>query len=105
MAIKVELSRRVVYRTCEELIQGLDDEWPVELRFPYIGLAKTFVAGNVMDMTRKAMSLVGGQSFRKGAIFERLYRDSAASMFQPLNSDQSCTYIGEYMLAPEELAD
>jgi alkylation response protein AidB-like acyl-CoA dehydrogenase len=105
MASKVELSRRVVYRTCDELINGLDDEWPVELRFPYIGLAKTFVAGNVMDMTRKAMSLVGGQSFRKGAIFERLYRDSAASMFQPLNSDQSCTYIGEYMLAPEELAD
>ncbi|MDX6216676.1 MAG: hypothetical protein QOG99_2260 [Frankiales bacterium] len=105
MAARVELSRRIVYRTCDELIQGLDDEWPVELRFPYIGLAKTFVADNVMHMTRKAMSLVGGQSFRKGAIFERLYRDSAASMFQPLNADQSCTYIGEYMLAPEELAD
>jgi alkylation response protein AidB-like acyl-CoA dehydrogenase len=105
MASRVELSRRVVYRTCQELIEGLDDEWPVELRFPYIGLAKTFVAENVMYMTKKSMSLVGGQSFRKGAIFERLYRDSAASMFQPLNSDQSCTYIGEYMLAPEELAD
>ena len=105
MASRVELSRRVVYRTCEEISQGYDDNWPVELRFPYIGLAKTFVADNVMYMTRKAMSLVGGQSFRKGAIFERLYRDSAASMFQPLNADQSCTYIGEYMLAPEELAD
>lgn len=105
MASRVELSRRVVYRTCQELIDGEDDEWPVELRFPYIGLAKTFVAENVMYMTRKSMSLVGGQSFRRGAIFERLYRDSAASMFQPLNSDQSCTYIGEYFLAPEELAD
>jgi alkylation response protein AidB-like acyl-CoA dehydrogenase len=105
MASRVELSRRVVYRTCQELIDGEDDEWPVELRFPYIGLAKTFVAENVMYMTRKSMSLVGGQSFRKGAIFERLYRDSAASMFQPLNSDQSCTYIGEFFLAPEELAD
>lgn len=105
MASRVELSRRVVYRTCQELIDGEDDEWPVELRFPYIGLAKTFVAESVMYMTRKSMSLVGGQSFRRGAIFERLYRDSAASMFQPLNSDQSCTYIGEYFLAPEELAD
>jgi alkylation response protein AidB-like acyl-CoA dehydrogenase len=105
MASRVELSRRVVYQTCQELIDGKDDEWPLELRFPYIGLAKTFVADNVMNMTRHAMSMVGGQSFRKGAIFERLYRDSAASMFQPLNADQSRTYIGEYLLAPEELAD
>ena len=78
---------------------------PLELRFPYIGLAKTFVAENVMHMTRHAMSMVGGSSFRKGAIFERLYRDSAASMFQPLNSDQSRTYIGEYLLQPEQLND
>jgi hypothetical protein len=26
-------------------------------------------------------------------------------MFQPLNSDQSRAYIGEQLLAPEELAD
>ncbi|WP_110207788.1 acyl-CoA dehydrogenase family protein [Nocardioides daejeonensis] len=105
MASRVELSRRVVYRTCQELIDGYDDNWPVELRFPYIGLAKTFTAENVMHMTKRAMSLVGGSSFKKGAIFERLYRDSAASMFQPLNADQSCTYIGEQLLAPEELND
>jgi alkylation response protein AidB-like acyl-CoA dehydrogenase len=101
----VELSRRVLYQTCQDLIDGKDDEWPLELRFPYIGLAKTFIADNVMHMSRHAMSLVGGSSFRKGTIFERLYRDSAASMFQPLNADQSRTYIGEYMLAPDELAE
>jgi alkylation response protein AidB-like acyl-CoA dehydrogenase len=105
MASRVELSRRVLYQTCQDLIDGKDDEWPLELRFPYIGLAKTFIADNVMHMSRHAMSLVGGSSFRKGTIFERLYRDSAASMFQPLNGDQSRTYIGEYLLAPEELAD
>lgn len=105
MASRVELSRRVLYRTCEEVINGSDDDWPLELRFPYIGLAKTFIAENVLHMTRHAMSLVGGSSFRKGAIFERLYRDSAASMFQPLNADQSRTYIGEYWLQPEELND
>ncbi|MDT5079909.1 MAG: hypothetical protein QOJ80_4546, partial [Mycobacterium sp.] len=33
-----------------------------------------------------------------GTIFERLYRDSAASMFQPLNADQTRTYIGEFLL-------
>jgi alkylation response protein AidB-like acyl-CoA dehydrogenase len=105
MASRVELSRRVLYQTCQDVIDGKDDEWPLELRFPYIGLAKTFISENVMHMSRHAMSLVGGSSFRKGTIFERLYRDSAASMFQPLNADQSRTYIGEYLLAPDELAD
>ena len=105
MATRNELSRRVLYQTCTEVTEGKDDEWPLELRFPYIGLAKTFIADNVLHMTRHAMSLVGGSSFRKGTIFERLYRDSAASMFQPLNADQSRTYIGEQLLAPEELAD
>jgi alkylation response protein AidB-like acyl-CoA dehydrogenase len=105
MASRYELSRRVLYRTCTEVSEGYDDNWPVELRFPYIGLAKTFIADNVMHMSKHAMSMVGGSSFKKGAIFERLYRDSAASMFQPLNGDQSRTYIGEVLLAPEELND
>jgi len=105
MASRVELSRRVLYQTCRDVAEGRDDEWPIELRFPYIGLAKTFIADNVMHMSRQAMSLVGGSSFRKGTIFERLYRDSAASMFQPLNADQTRTYIGEFLLAPDELAE
>ncbi|EGD43745.1 putative acyl-CoA dehydrogenase, short-chain specific [Nocardioidaceae bacterium Broad-1] len=105
MASRYELSRRVLYRTCTEVSEGYDDNWPIELRFPYIGLAKTFIAENVMHMSKHAMSMVGGSSFKKGAIFERLYRDSAASMFQPLNADQSRTYIGEVLLAPEELED
>jgi alkylation response protein AidB-like acyl-CoA dehydrogenase len=105
MASRAELSRRVLYQTCTDVMSGYDDNWSVELRFPYIGLAKTFIADNVMHMSRHAMSMVGGSSFRKGTIFERLYRDSAASMFQPLNADQSRTYIGEQLLAPEELAE
>jgi alkylation response protein AidB-like acyl-CoA dehydrogenase len=98
MAARVEQSRRMLWRTCQELIDGDDANWAPELRFPYIGLAKTFVADNVMHMSRQAMSLVGGSSFRKGTIFERLYRDSAASLFQPLNADQTRTYIGEFLL-------
>ena len=100
-ASRAELSRRVLYQTINDVMSGYDDEWPLTLRFPYIGLAKTFIADNVMHMSRHAMSMVGGSSFRKGTIFERLYRDSAASMFQPLNADQSRTYIGEQLLAPD----
>ena len=98
MATRVQLSKRVVYQTCEDLINARDKDWQPELRFPYLGIAKTFTSENVLYMSRKAMSLVGGESFRKGTIFERLYRDSAASMFQPLNGDQTQTYIGEFLL-------
>jgi alkylation response protein AidB-like acyl-CoA dehydrogenase len=105
MAARCEISRRLIYQTCNDLLDGYDDEWPAVLRVPYIGLAKTQVAENVMYMSKRAMSLVGGSSFRKGTIFERLYRDSAASMFQPLNADQTYTYIGEHLLAQDELND
>ncbi|MUM35196.1 acyl-CoA dehydrogenase [Mycobacterium sp. CBMA361] len=98
MASRLECSRRVLYQTCQDLLDGNDKLWAPELRFPYLGLAKTFIADNVMNMSRHAMSMVGGSSFRKGTIFERLYRDSAASMFQPLNADQTRTYIGEFLL-------
>jgi alkylation response protein AidB-like acyl-CoA dehydrogenase len=98
MASRLECSRRVLYQTCQDLLDGKDKLWDPELRFPYLGLAKTFIADNVMNMSRHAMSMVGGASFRKGSIFERLYRDSAASMFQPLNADQTRTYIGQFLL-------
>lgn len=98
MASRYEWSRRVLHQTCADLLSGQDKLWDPELRFPYLGLAKTFIADNVLNMSRHAMSLIGGSSFRKGTIFERLYRDSAASMFQPLNADQTRTYIGEFLL-------
>jgi alkylation response protein AidB-like acyl-CoA dehydrogenase len=105
MAARCEVSRRMIYQTCNDLLDGYDEEWPIELRVPYIGLAKTTVAANVMHMAQRAMSLVGGSAFRKGTVFERFYRDACASLYQPLNADQTYTYIGEYLLAPDELTD
>jgi alkylation response protein AidB-like acyl-CoA dehydrogenase len=105
MAVRVEQNRRIVWQTCNDVIDGYDEEWPIELRVPYIGLAKTTVASNTTWMAQKAMSLVGGSAFRKGTIFERFYRDSCAALYQPLNADQTYSFIGEYMLQPDELND
>lgn len=105
MAVRCDVSRRVLWQTCNDLMSGYDDEWPAEMRFPYIGIAKTTVAENVVHMSRRAMSLVGGSAFRNGTVFERFYRDAAASMFQPLNADQTSSYLGECLLAPDEVAD
>ncbi|MGQ0632095.1 MAG: acyl-CoA dehydrogenase family protein [Sporichthyaceae bacterium] len=106
MAIKCEINRRLIQQTCYDIATGWDDEhWTAEERFPFICIAKTEVAKNVLHMTKEAMSMVGGMSFRRGMIFERMYRDAAASMFQPLNAAQNAAYLGEYYLMGDQLAD
>ncbi|MGQ0624665.1 MAG: acyl-CoA dehydrogenase family protein [Sporichthyaceae bacterium] len=105
MAVRCEVNRRVLHQTCNDLLDGEDEEWPVELRGPYICIAKTTIAENVTWMAKRAMSLIGGSAYRNGTIFERLYRDSAAALYQPINADQTYAAVGEYMLQPDELND
>ncbi len=106
MAVRCEVNRRLIYQTCHDLSTGYDDEnWTAEERFPFICIAKTEVAKNTLHMVQEAMSMVGGSSFRAGTIFERLYRDATASMFQPLNAKQNAAYLGEYYLTGDELVD
>ena len=104
IAARAELCRRVLYQTCDDILSGYaEQQWPLEMRMPYLGLAKTFTSDTVTWAAKKAMSLVGGSSFRHGTIFERLYRDSMASVFQPLTADQTYTYLGERLLQPEQV--
>ena len=106
MAVRCEVNRRLIFQTCTDISNGWDDEhWSAEERFPFICIAKTEVAKNTLHMVKEAMSMVGGQSFRQGTIFEKLYRDAAASMFQPLNAKQNAAYLGEYYLMGDELAE
>ncbi|MGQ0466674.1 MAG: acyl-CoA dehydrogenase family protein [Sporichthyaceae bacterium] len=106
MAIRCEVNRRLIQQTCHDIATGWDDEhWTAEERFPFICIAKTEVAKNVIHMTKEAMSMVGGQSFRRGTIFERMYRDAAASMFQPLNAAQNAAFLGEYYLMGDQLVE
>src|SRR5437764_1374269 len=75
MKVKNETARRVLHSTCQQLINGDDDNWDPALRVPLIGIAKVFCTENCLDVTRKAMHLVGGMSYRKGHPLERLFRD------------------------------
>jgi alkylation response protein AidB-like acyl-CoA dehydrogenase len=106
MAVRCEVNRRLIHQTCHDLATGWDDEhWDAMERFPMICIAKTEVAKNTLHMVREAMSMVGGSSFRNGTIFERLYRDATASMFQPLNAKQNAAFLGELYLADDTLAE
>jgi alkylation response protein AidB-like acyl-CoA dehydrogenase len=94
MKVKNETARRVLHSTCVQLLGGDDDTWDPAMRVPLIGIAKVFCTENCLDVTRKAMHLVGGMSYRKGHPLERLYRDAAAGPFQPLTEEQTYMVIG-----------
>ena len=99
MKVKNETARRVLHSTCQQLLDGDDENWDPMLRVPLIGIAKVFCTENCLDVARKAMHLVGGMSYRKGHPLERLYRDAAAGPFQPLTEEQTYMVIGDVELA------
>jgi alkylation response protein AidB-like acyl-CoA dehydrogenase len=44
------------------------------------------------------MRLVGGSTFRRGHVLERLYRDSRSGPFQPMTTDQTYDHLGKFEL-------
>src|SRR5205823_6332982 len=84
------------------VFDGDDDHWDPSLRPALIGMAKVFSTENAAHVTHKAMRLVGGASYRRGHILEKLYRDAAAGPFQPLTEDQTYTYMGRLELGTGE---
>jgi alkylation response protein AidB-like acyl-CoA dehydrogenase len=102
MLYRNETTRRVLQATCRQLVEGDDDDWDPSMRPGLIGIAKVFSTENAVHVTHKAMRLVGGMSFRRGHILEKLYRDAAAGPFQPLTEDQTYMYLGRLELASED---
>jgi alkylation response protein AidB-like acyl-CoA dehydrogenase len=98
IAYRNELTRRVIQATCRQLIEGEDDDWDPSMRPALIGMAKVFSTENAAHVTHKAMRLVGGASYRRGHVLEKLYRDAAAGPFQPLTEDQTYMYMGRLEL-------
>ena len=54
---------------------------------------KVVATENAIRVVENAMRLVGGQSFLRGHILERLYRDARSGPFHPLTSDQTYEYL------------
>jgi alkylation response protein AidB-like acyl-CoA dehydrogenase len=55
-----------------------------------------FVADNMMR-------LIGGSTFRRGHVLERLYRDSRSGPFQPMTTDQTYDHFGKFELGLMEM--
>jgi alkylation response protein AidB-like acyl-CoA dehydrogenase len=110
MKVKTEISARVLEMTCNMLRDARDAEWSPLARPALIDVVKVVTTGNAQFVSSGGMRLVGGSTFRRGHVLERLYRDARSGQFQPLTTDATYDHLGKFELglmqmpAPEEPA-
>ena len=98
MKVKTEISGRVLEATANILRDGRDAEWSPLARPGLIDVVKVVTTGNAHFVTNAGMRLVGGSTFRRGHVLERLYRDSRSGLFQPLTTDACYDHLGKFEL-------
>ena len=70
-----------------------------QARLAELEIPKVVATENAIKVVDIAMRLVGGGSFRRGHILERLYRDARSGPFHPLTTDQTLELLGATALA------
>jgi alkylation response protein AidB-like acyl-CoA dehydrogenase len=103
MKVRTETSARVLEMTCRMLIEGRDAAWSPIARPALIDVVKAVTTQNAHYVANAGMRLVGGSTFRRGHVLERLYRDSRSGPFQPLTSDQTYDHLGKFELGLMEM--
>jgi alkylation response protein AidB-like acyl-CoA dehydrogenase len=98
MLVKRETSARVLEMTCKMLIDARDGEWSPIARPGMIDVVKAVTTQNALAVATAGMRLVGGSTFRRGHVLERLYRDSRSGPFQPMTTDQTYDHLGKFEL-------
>jgi alkylation response protein AidB-like acyl-CoA dehydrogenase len=98
MKVKCEVSGRVLEQTATILREGRDAEWSPLARPGLIDVVKVISTGNARSVTDNGMRLVGGSTFRRGHVLERLYRDARSGLFQPLTTDACYDHLGKFEL-------
>jgi alkylation response protein AidB-like acyl-CoA dehydrogenase len=93
-----ETTAATIETTAQALLQGRDQQWGPVLRLGMLEVPKVVATENAIRVVENAMRLIGGQSFLRGHILERLYRDARSGPFHPLTSDQTYEYLGKAAL-------
>jgi alkylation response protein AidB-like acyl-CoA dehydrogenase len=103
MKVKCEISSRVLEMTASLLRDARDAAWSPLARPPLIDVVKVVTTGNAQFVTSNGMRLVGGSTFRRGHVLERLYRDARSGQFQPLTTDATYDHLGKFELGLMEM--
>jgi alkylation response protein AidB-like acyl-CoA dehydrogenase len=95
---QLEVAERVLEGTGQMAIDGRYEEWPAASRKPKWDVVKVTTTETAMSVTEIAFRLVGGASFRRGHVLERLYRDARAGFLHSFTTNQLYDYYGRYDL-------
>jgi len=100
---------RLLENTCHQLIEGRDAGLDTYPRVGWLDVVKVTVTEAAINATDTGMRLVGGSTFRRGNVLERLYRDARSGPFHPLTTEQTYDLLGKIELGlmdpPAELAE
>jgi len=98
MKVRCEQTGRVIEKTADILREARDAEWSPLARPGLIDVVKVTSTGAAQMVTSNGMRLVGGTTFRRGHVLERLYRDARSGLFQPLTTDATYELLGKFEL-------
>jgi alkylation response protein AidB-like acyl-CoA dehydrogenase len=94
MLVEVETAARTLETTAAMLLDGRDTAWDPVARSAWLDVAKVTATETAISVADSALRLVGGSSFRRGHVLERLYRDARGGPFHPLTTDQAYDLLG-----------
>jgi len=95
MCLETEVATRTLESTARILLEGRDADWNIVSRSAFIGVTKVVATETAISVADQALRLVGGGSFRRGHVLERLYRDARSGPFHPLTTDKLYETLGQ----------
>jgi alkylation response protein AidB-like acyl-CoA dehydrogenase len=98
MFTEIETAARVLEMTGLLAIENRGPEGPPAARKAMWDLAKVVTTETAISVTDQALRLVGGASFRRGNILERLFRDARAGILHSFSTNQLYDTFGRYEL-------
>ena len=98
MKVQLDVAERTLEASAHIAIDGRYEEWPIVARKAKWDIVKVVCTEAAMAITDEAFRLVGGSSYRRGHIIERLYRDARAGYLHSFTTDQLYDFTGRYEL-------
>jgi alkylation response protein AidB-like acyl-CoA dehydrogenase len=98
MYVDREVGARILENTCQQLIEGRDEGMAVMQRVGWLDVVKVTITESAIDAADRGMRAVGGMTFRRGNLLERMYRDARSGPFHPLTTDQTYDALGRFEL-------
>ncbi|MFP6781433.1 MAG: acyl-CoA dehydrogenase family protein [Gammaproteobacteria bacterium] len=99
MKILIEAAASAIAVTARRLNDGEEIASDPSARLAALEIPKVIATENAMKVVDIAMRLVGGGSYRRGHVLERLYRDARSGPFHPLTTDQTLELLGQVALS------